>query len=134
MNLNLNLKEMEDNIHKIVKIFFTLHIFQQALAEMFQYHFLMPKNCILEALWKQMSVYFCISLSENLCSIEVIRFYLVRVWGMGWAWCLNNFLRVDRCLGLVKLYTIFRLTEIFGNSTIFHTLLISIYHFPRVIH
>ena len=40
-------------------------------------YFLTPKNCTLEALWKQMSVYFFISSSENFCSRHAVRFYLV---------------------------------------------------------
>ena len=60
------------------------------------YHFLTPRNYILEALWKQMSVYFCISLYENFCSREVIRFCLVRVG-----------------LGLIKCFTIFHFNETF---------------------
>ena len=47
----------------------------------------------------------------------------------------NNFMKVDGSLGLVKCYIqSLILIEIFGNSTIFHTLSITIYHFPCVIH
>ena len=50
------------------KIFLTLQIFQQTCSCMVAekafalHHFMTSKNCILEAPWKQMSVYFCISL------------------------------------------------------------------------
>ena len=76
------------------KAFLTLKFFQKkcfcSLSEknIVLHHFLTPRNCILEALWKQMSVYFCISLYvRTFCSREVIRFS----W-CGWVWGrLNNF-------------------------------------------
>ena len=37
------------------------------------HHFQTPKNCILEALWKQMSVY----PTENFCFRDVVSFYLL---------------------------------------------------------
>ena len=40
---------------------------------------------------------------------------------------LNNFLQVDRCLGLVKYFTFFILIDIYGNSTIFQYFDTSIY-------
>ena len=67
------------------------------------YHFLRPKNCILEAVWNPMSVYFCISPEENVCCRDVVRCYMVEVLGER----LYNFLKVARCLSLVKYFTIF---------------------------
>ena len=40
------------------------------------------RTASLEALWKQMPVYFCISPKENSCSTETVRFYLV-ILGVG---------------------------------------------------
>ena len=40
---------------------------------------LMPINCILEALWKQMSVYISISPWEDFCSRDIVTFYLLVV-------------------------------------------------------
>ena len=40
------------------------------------HHFLPPKNCILEALWKQISEYSCIS-QENFGFRDVVSFYLL---------------------------------------------------------
>ena len=76
------------------KSFLTLQIFQQtcfclASEKKFALHnFLTTKNCILEALWKQMYisfVYFCVSPWGNLCSKDVVRFYLVG-WEEGERW------------------------------------------------
>ena len=61
------------------KTFVTLQIFRQtcfglASEKTFAlHHFWKLKNCFLEALWKQMSVYFCISPWENVCSRHVVR-------------------------------------------------------------
>ena len=42
--------------------FSTMHVSVRSQKKTFALrHFLTPKNCIFEALWKQMSVYFCIS-------------------------------------------------------------------------
>ena len=71
------------------KTFPTLEIFQQTcfclvLEKTFAlHHFWTPNNCILEALWKQISVYFCVSLSKNVCSRDVARFYLMESGLMG---------------------------------------------------
>ena len=35
------------------------------------------QNCILEALWKQMSPYFCINQWEKFCSKDIVKFYLI---------------------------------------------------------
>ena len=43
--------------------------------------------------------------------------------GIRWRWWLNNFLKADHCLGLVKRYTIYHFNWNFGNSTIFYSLL-----------
>ena len=42
--------------------FFRKHVSAWCLKKTFaRHHFLTPKNCILEGLWKQMLVYFCVS-------------------------------------------------------------------------
>ena len=41
--------------------------------------------------------------------------------GIRWRWWLNNFLKADHCLGLVKRYTVYHLKWNFGNSTIFYS-------------
>ena len=42
--------------------FFRKHVSVWCLKKTFaRHHFLTPKNCILEGLWKQMLVYFCVS-------------------------------------------------------------------------
>ena len=52
---------------RLSKIFLTLEIFQETCFCLVSektfalHHFLTPKNCILEALWKQILVYFCVS-------------------------------------------------------------------------
>ena len=50
--------------------------------------FLTPEDCILEALWKQMSVHFYISPSEYFCSKETIRFDLV-IWWVAGGWIIS---------------------------------------------
>ena len=66
---NLNSLDIENNVLATQsKTFLTLQIFQPTffclvLEKTFAlYHFLTPENCILEAVWKQMSVDFCIFL------------------------------------------------------------------------
>ena len=76
------------------------------------HHFLTPKNCILVELWKQMSVSFCISLQENFCSKDVVRFCLMKG-GLGTGERLNNFLKAACCLGLMKCFTIFHFNWLF---------------------
>ena len=94
------------------KTFLTLQTFQQrsfclvSEKKFALHHFLAPKNYILEALWKQMSVYFSISPSENLCSKDIVRFYYMGG-GLGGGRRLNNFLKATRCFGLVKCFSIF---------------------------
>ena len=94
------------------KTFLTLQTFQQrsfclvSEKKFALHHFLAPKNYILEALWKQMSVYFSISPSENLCSKDIVRFYYMGG-GLGGGRRLNNFLKAARCFGLVKCFSIF---------------------------
>ena len=55
---------------------------------------------------KEMSVYFCIYLYENICLKDVVRVYLISnpipIWGR-----VNNLLKANRCLGLVKCFTVF---------------------------
>ena len=67
------------------------------------HHFWTPKNCILETLWKQMSVYFCISPSENFCFKNVVRFYQVGS-GLEGGWRISL---TQPLLGLIKCFTIF---------------------------
>ena len=80
-----NLNSLQQNT---AKTFFTLQIFQQTCFCLVSektftpHHFLTPQNCILEAFWKQMSVYFCVSPWEKFCFKDVVRFYLVG-WGLG---------------------------------------------------
>ena len=64
------------------------------------------------AFMKQISVYFYIFLSKNICFRDVAKFYLVLVvvvvverWWDGGR--LNNFLKAARCSGLAKCFTIF---------------------------
>ena len=65
--------------------FLTLQIFQQTyLCLLWKKNictapFLTPKSRILEAVWKQTSVYFCISLKEHFCSKDLVRIYLIGV-------------------------------------------------------
>ena len=88
------------------KTFLTLQIFQPTFFCLVSektfalHHLLTPKNCILETLWKKISVYFCICLSENFCSWDAVRFYLV------WRGRMIS-LRTTRCLSLIKCFTIF---------------------------
>ena len=60
--------------------------------------FLDAQELILGALGKQMSVSYCKSPFEKVCSRDMEAF----IW-----WGLNTFLQADRCLGLVKCFKIF---------------------------
>ena len=69
--MNLNSLEIENNMlpqHSqnpfwLYYKFFSKHISVWCQKKTFAlHHFVTPKNCILEALWKQISVYFCIFL------------------------------------------------------------------------
>ena len=78
-------------------------------------YFLTPKNCTLEALWKETSVYFFMSLSLYfLISLYFFIKFLLQtrskfLSGGGWDWGgrLNNFLKAARCLGFAHCFTIF---------------------------
>ena len=72
------------------------------------HHFQTPKNCILEALWKQMSVY----LKENFCFRDVVRFYLL-LFFICW---IRSLRRLAVWVSQNVLQSIF---YNFGNSTIF---------------
>ena len=73
------------------------------------HHFWTPKNCIRKALWKQMSVYFCISSSKKFCSRDLImKDGEMGMWDGEWVGGrLNSFLKAARCLGLIKWFIIF---------------------------
>ena len=102
---------------------FSANIFLSGIRKIFVlYHFLTPKNCILEALWKQMSAYFLISPKENVCSRDVVRFYLVRS-EMGRR-RLKNFLDVARCLDLAKCFKAFHFNWYFWKFSCFFRILI----------
>ena len=63
--MNLNSLEIENNMLPfwLYYNFFSKHISIWCQKKTFAlHHFVTPKNCILEALWKQISVYFCIFL------------------------------------------------------------------------
>ena len=69
--MSLNSLEIENNMlpqHSQIPFwlyykFFSKHISIWCQKKTFAlHHFVTPKNCILEALWKQISVYFCIFL------------------------------------------------------------------------
>ena len=79
-------------------------------------HFWMSKNCILETLGKLMSVYSSNSPFEKFCSRDVASLYLVGG--------LNNFLRADRWLWLVKCFKMFRFNWNFWKC--FYKLIFSI--------
>ena len=102
------------------KPFLTLYIFQQTwfcLAPEITFtlhHFLTPKNYILEALWKQISVYFFV---RKL--LFQIRNKILYGGGLWFGEKLNNFLKAVRCLGLVKCFTISYFNWKFVNSAIF---------------
>ena len=90
--MNLNSLDIENNMQP--KTSLTLQVFQQTCSCLMSektfalHHFLTLQNCILEALWKQMSVYFCISLQEKFCSEDVVRFNLVGG-GLGGSWIIS---------------------------------------------
>ena len=75
---NLYSLDIENNMLLLL----TLQIFQQTSFCLVSekafalHHFLTPKNCILEALWMQTSVYFCISPSEKRSKIWTSRLRL----------------------------------------------------------
>ena len=98
---------------------------------MVQCHFLTPKNYHFLKHFEKKCLY--ISVRKFLFQRSSKIFFCGGGGGLG-GWWLNNFLKANRCLGLVKCYEFLILIKIFGNWTIFHTLLISIYHFPYVIH
>ena len=81
------------------------------------HHFWTLKNCILEVLWNQISVYFCIYLSELFCSRDVARFYLVETVLEGGS--LINFFKAARYLGLIKCFAIFHFSWSFWKFNIF---------------
>ena len=80
------------------------------------HHFLTPKNYFLEALWKQMSVYFCKPPWENVCYKDVAKFYLL-VCGVGRGWII--FLKRLAVWVSWNDLQFFKLIEIFRSSTIF---------------
>ena len=66
--------------------FSSKHVSVWCQKKIFALHpFVMPQNCILEALWKQISIYFYISPYENVRSRDVVRFYLLGD-GLGGGW------------------------------------------------
>ena len=78
-------------------------------------YFLTPKNCTLEVLWKERSVYFFMSLSLYfLISLYFFIKFLLQTRskffsGGGWDWRggLSNFLKAASCLGFAHCFTIF---------------------------
>ena len=68
-SMNLNTLDIENNmLSKHCQKFFSLYKFFRKYVSVWcqkktfaLHHFLTPKNCILEALWKQILVYFCVS-------------------------------------------------------------------------
>ena len=61
--MNLNSLDVENNmlLQHSQKPFQQTYFCSMSEKTFALYHFLTPKNCILQALWNQMSVYFCIS-------------------------------------------------------------------------
>ena len=112
------------------KAFLTLQIFQQTCLcfvseKIFALHpFLTPNNCILEALWKQMFVYFYISTYENVSFRDVVRFHLMGN-ELGEKWITS--LRQLTFYASQKVLQYFILIEIFKNSAIFQHLDTCIY-------
>ena len=99
------------------KTFLTLQIFQQTSGWCQKKH----RNCTIsrcpgKTLWKQMSVYFCISPSENFCSRDVVSFYLVLYFNC-WIICLRR-LTVWASQNVLQFFI---LVKIFGNSAIFQS-------------
>ena len=96
------------------KAFLTLQIFQQTCFCLFSekafalHHFLTPKNCIIEALWKQ-CLYISVHLRKKMFVSET-QWSFIWSWGRGGELVgerLNNFLKATCCLSLVKCFTIF---------------------------
>ena len=100
--------------HNIAETLYTLKIFQQTcfclvsqkqIAEMVHYRILAPKNY--DNSWNTLKANVCIFLY-----ISIRKFLLHRSskiwWGGGWVegW-LNNFVKEDCCLGLIKCYIFF---------------------------
>ena len=108
------------------KTFLALQVFQQTCfcvvsERIFAlHHFLTPKNCILEALWKQMSIH---HLKKN-CFLDAGNFCLV---GSGMGRRLNKFLKAVRCLGLAKCFTVFYFNWNFWKLNHFYHFDTSIY-------
>ena len=73
-------------------------------------HFLTPKNCILEALGKQMSFYSC----------------KYPLFSEKWDGGLNNLLKTSCCLGLVKCFKIFHFNQNFWKHNYFSAFYTSI--------
>ena len=88
------------------------------------HHFLTPKNCILEALWKQMPVYLIYFNSFR----DVVMCYLVEG-GIGEDWI--NFLRQFAVWALQNVLQFFILIEIFDNLTIFSISILLFMAFKR---
>ena len=116
---NLNSLDIENNMlsqHR-QKPFWHCLVLEKTFA---LHHFWTPKNCILEALWKQISLYFCLSLSESFCPRDVARFYLMESGLMGRGGeSLNNFFKAARCMGLIKCFTIFHFNWSFWKFNFF---------------
>ena len=62
MNLNLDLNDIENNMLQQHSQTYFCFVLEKTFTETVQYHVMTPKNCILEAHWKQISVYFYTSL------------------------------------------------------------------------
>ena len=120
---NLNSLDIENNMlpQRGQKIFwlykFSANMFLFGVWKIFvQHHFLTPKNCILEANWKQMSVLFLY--------ISLRKFLFQRrgkvLSGEGWdggGWIIS--LRQLAVWTLQNILQFFVLIDIFDNSTIF---------------
>ena len=81
-------------------------------------HFLTPKNRILEALWKQMSVYF-----------SVRKILLGGGEGGSWGRLNNFFFKAARCLGIAKCLTILEIQP-FLIIAILPTIALKDWNFP----
>ena len=86
--------------------------------------FLTPNNCILEALWKQMFVYFYISTYENVSFRDLVRFHLMGN-ELGGKWITS--LRQLTFYASQNVLQYFILIEIFKNSAILQHLDTCIY-------
>ena len=87
------------------------------------HHFVTPKNCILETLWKQMPVYLIYFNSFQ----DVVMCYLV---GVGWGKTIN-FLRQYAVWALQNVLQFFILIEIFDSLTIFSISILLFIAFKR---